>query len=127
MTERITGIPAVGIPVTDQDRALRFYIDALGMEKRLDVPLGQLGGRWITVAPRGSATCIALIPAHEGLTAGVETGIRLGTADAAALHTTLKCDGVDVDDLLRWEGVPPMFAFSDPDGNRLEITEATAG
>jgi hypothetical protein len=55
---------------------------------------------------------------------GVETGIRLGTADAAALHTALQCDGVDVDDLLRWEGVPPMFAFRDLDGNRLEITES---
>jgi lactoylglutathione lyase len=28
-----------------------------------------------------------------------------------------------VDELLRWEGVPPMFAFRDPDGNGLEITE----
>jgi len=31
--------------------------------------------------------------------------------------------GVDVDELLRWEGVPPMFAFRDPDGNGLEIVE----
>jgi lactoylglutathione lyase len=39
----------------------------LGMEERLDVPLEQFGGRWITVAPSGSATSIALIPAHDGL------------------------------------------------------------
>jgi lactoylglutathione lyase len=31
-----------------------------------------------------------------------------------------------VDELLAWEGVPPMFAFRDPDGNGLEITEETA-
>lgn len=123
MTEKITGIPAVGIPVTDQERALRFYTETLGMAKRLDVPLEQFGGRWITVAPTGSDTAIALIPAHDGLPAGIETGIRLGTRDAAALHTTLQGDGVDVGELLRWEGVPPMFAFRDPDGNGLEITQ----
>ena len=72
----ITGIAAVGIPVTDQDRALGFYTEALGMEKRLDVPLPQFGGRWITVAPSGSKTTLALIPAHDGVPAGVETGIR---------------------------------------------------
>jgi hypothetical protein len=26
-----------------------------------------------------------------------------------------------VDELLRWPGVPPMFAFRDQDGNGLEI------
>jgi catechol 2,3-dioxygenase-like lactoylglutathione lyase family enzyme len=26
--------------------------------------------------------------------------------------------------VLRWPGVPPMFAFRDPDGNGLEIIEA---
>jgi lactoylglutathione lyase len=30
-------------------------------------------------------------------------------------------------DVLRWPGVPPMFVFRDPDGNRLEIIEARAG
>ncbi|MDT5369372.1 MAG: hypothetical protein QOC62_3803, partial [Mycobacterium sp.] len=69
----ITGIATVGIPVTDQDRALKFYTEALGMEKRLDVPLPQFGGRWITVAPLGSTATLALIPAHDGVPAGVET------------------------------------------------------
>jgi len=31
--------------------------------------------------------------------------------------------GVDVGELLHWEGVPPMFAFHDPDGNGLEIIQ----
>jgi lactoylglutathione lyase len=30
---------------------------------------------------------------------------------------------VDVGEVLRWPGVPPMFMFRDPDGNRLEIVE----
>ena len=119
----VTGIGTVGIPVTDQDRALGFYTETLGMEKRLDVPLPQFGGRWITVAPPGSATTIALIPAYDGVPAGVETGIRLASPNAAAAHQQLGEQGVDVGELLHWEGVPPMFAFRDPDGNGLEITQ----
>jgi catechol 2,3-dioxygenase-like lactoylglutathione lyase family enzyme len=119
----VTGIATVGIPVTDQDRALGFYTETLEMEKRLDVPLPQFGGRWITVAPPGSATTIALIPARDGIPAGVETGIRLASPNAAAAHQRLSEQGVDVGELLHWEGVPPMFGFRHPDGNGLEITQ----
>ena len=51
-TPAITGVRTVGIPVTDQDRALAFYVDTLGFEVRLDLPLGR-GSRWIEVAPPG--------------------------------------------------------------------------
>jgi catechol 2,3-dioxygenase-like lactoylglutathione lyase family enzyme len=118
---RITGVRTIGVPVTDQDRAVGFYVDQLGFEKRLDVPAGQFGGRWIEVAPPGSATSIALIGAKDDLKAGVETGIRLVAEDAPALHAGLLARGVDVGELLRWPGVPPMFAFRDQDGNGLEI------
>lgn len=117
----ITGMRTVGIPVTDQDRALDFYVGTLGLDKRLDQPVPRLGGRWIEVAVPGSTTTIALVP---GGTTGVETGIRLTTTDAAALHGELRERGVEVGELLRWgEGVPPMFAVHDPDGNRIEIVE----
>jgi lactoylglutathione lyase len=119
----IATIATIGVPVTDQERALGFYTETLGMEKQLDVPLPQFGGRWITVAPAGTATTIALVPAREGVPAGVETGIRLASPDAAAAHQQLQDHGVDVGILLRWDGVPPMFAFHDPDGNGLEIIQ----
>ena len=118
----ITGLHAVGIPVTDQDRALAFY-RALGFETRLDVPMGE-GVRWIEVAPPGAAVTVALEPAQVERPAGVETGIRLTTGDADAAHAALRAPGVDADDVLRWPGVPPMFAFRDQDGNGLEIVEA---
>ena len=121
----ITGVRTVGIPVTDQDRAVDFYVGTLGLEKRLDMPLPQIGGRWIEVAPAGSAVSLALVSAHDGVPAGVETGIRLTTPDAAALHEELRGAGVNVGELLNWPGVPPMFAMHDADGNGLEITEAT--
>lgn len=54
---------------------------------------------------------------------GVETGIRLTSTDAAALHEQLRSHGVDVGELLRWGDIPPMFALHDPDGNGLEIVE----
>ena len=119
---RITGVRTVGVPVVDQDHALAFYVDKLGFEKRLDVPIGE-GARWIEVAPPAAATTIALVRSREGLPAGVETGIRLMTPDAAAHHADLCARGVDADDVLRWPGVPPMFAFRDQDGNGLEIVE----
>jgi len=119
---RITDVRTVGVPVTDQDRALAFYVDELGFETRLDVPIGD-GGRWIEVAPSGATTTIALVRSHEGVPAGVETGIRFKTQDADADNADLRARGVDADDVLRWPGVPPMFAFRDLDGNGLEIVE----
>jgi lactoylglutathione lyase len=121
-TNGIRDIRTVGIPVVDQDQALTFYLETLGFEKRLDVPMGG-GARWIEVAPPDAATTIALIRAHDGLSAGVETGIRLTTPDADAIHATLLANGIDADDVLRWPGTPPMFAFRDQDGNGLEIIE----
>jgi lactoylglutathione lyase len=122
-TGGIRDIRTVGVPVVDQEQALTFYVETLGFEKRLDVPMGG-GARWIEVAPQNAATTIALIRAHDGLSAGVETGIRLTTADAEAIHANFLAHGIDTDDVLRWPGTPPMFAFRDRDGNGLEIIEA---
>jgi lactoylglutathione lyase len=122
-TTRITAIRTVGVPVRDQDRALDFYVGILGLEKHMDAPVPQLGGRWIVVAPPEQGATIALLPEREDVPAGIETGIRLGTQDAEADHASLGAAGVDVGELLRWEGVPPMFAVRDPDGNGLEIVE----
>ena len=119
---KITGMRTVGIPVRDQDLAVDFYVGTLGFDKRLDADMGG-GRRWIEVAPAGSATTVALVRAHEGLPAGGETGIRFTAADADAVHRDLRASGVDVGEMLRWEGVPPMFAFRDQDGNGMEIVE----
>ena len=122
---KITDVRTVGVPVSDQDRAIDFYVGTLGFEKRLDVDLGG-GRRWIEVAPAsgdGTATSIALVRSHEGLPAGVDTGIRFVSPDADAVHAGMRASGVDADEVLRWEGAPPMFAFRDLDGNGMEIVE----
>jgi catechol 2,3-dioxygenase-like lactoylglutathione lyase family enzyme len=120
---RITEVRTVGVPVTNQDRALELYVGALGFEKRVDVPSGE-GERWIEVAPAEATTTIALVLAREGVATGIDTGIRFTTEDAEADHADLRARGVDVDpDVLRWPGVPAMFSFRDADGNVLFVVE----
>ena len=121
---RITEVGRVIVPVSDQDRALEFYTDKLGFEKRMDVPYGD-GNRWLEVGPPGAPTSIALVPPREGEPAGVETGISLTTEDADAVHADLRARGVDTDpEVMRMgDPVPPMFLFRDQDGNTLMLIE----
>ena len=119
----VTAVANVGIPVTDHDRAIAFYVDNLGFEVRLDAAFGA-GLRWVEVAPPGSATTIALAPAPADKPTGVDTGVRLSVADADAAHAALSAAGVDVDgEVMRWPGVPAMFSFRDADGNTLYLVE----
>lgn len=119
---RITDVRTVSVGVTDQDRALEFYIGKLGFENRLDAPMGE-GNRWIEVAAPGAGTSVALVSASPAVPAGADTGIRFASSDVDADHTDLMARGVDVDDVLRWEGVPPMFSFRDQDKNILYVIE----
>jgi catechol 2,3-dioxygenase-like lactoylglutathione lyase family enzyme len=118
----------VCVTVADTDRAIEFYVDTLGFEKVVDVPMGD-AGRWVEVAVAGTPTTIALAPPPQGTEAGSsQTGICLDTTDVDADHATLKEAGVDVDDeVSRYGGdVPPMFWLRDPDGNSLIIVQPSA-
>ena len=75
-TTRITGVGTVGIPVTDQGRALAFYGGTLGFQTRMDAEFAP-GLRWIEVAPVGASTSVALLPVTPDLPVGVDTHIRL--------------------------------------------------
>ncbi|GAA1933096.1 VOC family protein [Streptomyces durmitorensis] len=115
----ITQVATVGIRVTDQQKAMEFYVGELGFEVRRDVPFGD--GRWIEVAPPGATTTVALVPE------GAPAGIRLTTRDADADHADLRAHGVDTDaEVVRMgPAVPPMFALRDPDGNNLILIESS--
>jgi catechol 2,3-dioxygenase-like lactoylglutathione lyase family enzyme len=136
---RINQVGTVFVPVADQDRALEFYLDKLGFEKRADFSYGE-GSRWIEVAPAGAGNTIALVPPSEGESAGGdETHCAFATEDIEADHATLRARGVDVDAEIAGTGtrraglvsldatignpVPPQFFFRDPDGNRFLIVE----
>jgi len=114
---RITRVGTVIVPVSDQDRALAFYVGTLGFEKRIDGEYAE-GARWIEVAPPGAETTIALVP-------GDIVEVSLATEDADADHAALRERGVDADpEVMRMgEYVPPMFTFRDPDGNRFRMVE----
>src|SRR5262245_8915477 len=111
----------VCVTVADTDRAVEFYVDTLGFEKVVDVPMGP-GMRWVEVALPGTKTTIALAPPPEGREAGGgQTGICLDTSDVDADHASLLAAGIDVDgEVARFgDPVPPMFWLRDPDGNSL--------
>jgi catechol 2,3-dioxygenase-like lactoylglutathione lyase family enzyme len=122
---RITQVGTVIVPVSDQDRALEFYLDKLGFEKRSDTPYGK-GERWVEVAPPGAATTIALVPPRAEDPIGIDTRVGFTTEDADADHASLRARGVDADaEVMRMGApVPPMFFFRDPDGNRFLIVQA---
>jgi catechol 2,3-dioxygenase-like lactoylglutathione lyase family enzyme len=122
----ITQIGTVMIPVSDQDRAIAFYVEKLGFEKRSDIPFGN-GDRWVEVAPAGATSTIALVDPREGEAAGIETRIGLSTSDVDGDHASLLAQGVDVDaEVMRMgDPVPPMFFFRDPDGNKLMVVETS--
>lgn len=136
---QINQVGTVFVPVTDQDRALDFYLTKLGFEKRGDFTYGE-GTRWIEVAPPGSTIAIALVSPSEGKSASAdETRCAFSTKGIEADHATLRANGVDVDAEigrmgtsrpgLFWRQVtvkdpmPPQFSFRDPDGNRFLIVE----
>src|SRR4051794_11802221 len=124
----IAKIGVVCIPVSDQERAIEFYVDRLGFEKRADVPFGE-GYRWVEVAPPGADTTIAIVPPPPGKPTGdMETGIGLQTRDIDALHAELAERGVDVDAEISRMGdpVPPLFWLRDPDRNTLMVVEVPA-
>ena len=126
-TGTATHINAVGtviVPVSDQDRAVEFFTEKLGFEKRSDTAYGD-GQRWVDVAPPGASTTVAVVPPMGETPVGGETGIAFATDDIDSDHADLRERGVDVDDEIMRMGdpVPPMFFFRDPDGNRYLIVQ----
>ena len=96
----IKDVPLTGIFVNDQDAALDFYTNKLGLELIQDEPYGESGARWITVSPAKSKIRIVLKKAqkgHEKAMVGNSDGapvLTLGTDDVRAAHERLRERGV---------------------------------
>ena len=113
------------VTVADTDRAIDFYVDTLGFEKVVDIPMGP-DMRWVEVAVCGREDDDRHRTSAAGPPAGgVQTGICLDTSDLEADHAALKAAGVDVDEEIARYGdpVPPMFWVRDPDGNSLIVVQ----
>jgi catechol 2,3-dioxygenase-like lactoylglutathione lyase family enzyme len=96
----IKDVPLTGIFVNDQEAALHFYTNKLGLEMVQDEPYGESGARWITVSPVDSGTRIILKKAeraHEKAMVGRSDGapvLALGTDDVHAAYVELRERGV---------------------------------
>ncbi|MET8952940.1 VOC family protein [Streptomyces sp. NPDC004533] len=121
----ITHASFVTLPVSDQDRALRFYTELLGFEVTADRAMPQ--GRWLQVAPEGAQTVFTLSgPDMGGFRPGEARGIMLVTTDVDADCARLAAAGVSVQgpDDLPWGR---MATFQDPDGNGLMLLTEKEG
>jgi catechol 2,3-dioxygenase-like lactoylglutathione lyase family enzyme len=132
-------INTVQLWVHDQDEALAFYTNKLGMEVRSDATLPEMGDfRWLTVGPAGQpdiAIVLMLIPgppimdvetAEEvrGLMAkGFAGTIFLTTDDVHASYEELKGRGVEFVELPEERPYGIDSSFRDPSGNHLRLTQ----
>lgn len=123
----ITKLYSADIFVNDLDRAIDFYVNKLGFEKRIDEPMDEEGHRWVEVVPPGSGT--ALILAHgfghwSPERVGGHTGLIFNVEDMASTCETLRAQGVTFKS--EPEGSPwGIFAEAeDPDGNTFVLHDA---
>jgi predicted enzyme related to lactoylglutathione lyase len=126
----INGYAYMTLLVNNQDEAVAFYQEKIGLEVRQDVPFGP-DIRWVTVAPKEVAYPeISLsLPSSEATKAAVgkQTGdyvtLVLTTTDADAFHAKLKGNGVNV--ISEPENVPwgRFFSFKDLYGNTIDVLQ----
>ena len=128
----IKDVPLIGIFVNDQERALEFYADKLGLLKVQDEPYDG-AGRWITVSPPGMEIEIVLKKAekeHEKSMVGRSDGapiLTLGTGDLHAAYEELRGRGV------RFLGEPYRYPWGvaalmlDQDGSPILLRQANDG
>ena len=114
------------IPVSDQDRALDFYTNVLGLEKRVENPTPD-GPRFLTVGVKGDEFQLVLWPGTPGkaeLAMGYPPpSVTIETDDCRRTVDELKSRGVEfVSDVVEfpWGYVAQ---FDDPDGNRLQVRQ----
>ncbi|HXS45589.1 MAG TPA: VOC family protein [Solirubrobacteraceae bacterium] len=127
--------------VHDQDEALAFYTQKLGMEVRADVTLPELGDfRWLTVAPPGQpdvSIVLMAIPGPPVMDEATAQQVRELMAKGFAGTVFLTTEDVQADfEELRGRGVefsePPEerpygidSGFRDPSGNSFRLTQVS--
>ena len=124
-------ITLASIFVEDQDRALGFYTDVLGFEKKHDIPLGQY--RWLTLtAPEGVAGVelvlepMAFPPARIYQKALYDAGIPATAFISADIHTEvqrLRSRGVKFRGEPKKMGPVTTVLFEDTCGNLINLVQ----
>jgi catechol 2,3-dioxygenase-like lactoylglutathione lyase family enzyme len=125
--------------VHDQDEALAFYRDKLGMEVRQDVTVPEMGNfRWLTVAPRGQEDVAIVLmkvmgpPLMDTQTSdavaklmgmGYAGTVFLTTPDCRATYEELKAKGVEFTEEPEERLYGIDAGFRDPSGNSFRLTQ----
>jgi uncharacterized glyoxalase superfamily protein PhnB len=125
--------------VHDQDEALAFWTEKVGMEVRSDVTLPEMGNfRWLTVGPPGQEDVAIVLMAIPGppvmddetvkqvealMAKGFAGTIFLSTDDVRASYEELKGRGVDFTEEPEERPYGIDSAFRDPSGNAVRLTQ----
>jgi predicted enzyme related to lactoylglutathione lyase len=114
----------VAVPVTDVDRAKRFYTEQAGFNADHDHKISD-ELRFVQLTPPGSACSIALGTGVTDAQPGSVTGLQLVVADIEAARAQLVQGGVEVSEVQEFPWGRFVF-FADPDGNRWAVQEIMA-
>ena len=111
----------VAVPVSDVDRAKRFYSEQVGFNADYDHQVSD-ELRFVQLTPPGSACSIALGTGLTDAQPGSVTGLQMVVADIEAARTRLVEGGVEVSEVqdLPWGR---FVFFADPDGNRWAVQQ----
>jgi len=125
--------------VHDQDEALAFYTEKLGMEVRVDATLAEMGNfRWLTVGPVGQpdiSIVLMAIPGPPVMDADTAAQVRelmakgfagtvfLTTEDCRATYEELKARGVEFTEAPEERPYGIDSGFRDPSGNAVRLTQ----
>lgn len=128
-------LEVVPVPVSDVDRAKRFYGEQVGFVVDLDTQLGD-GIRLVQLTPPGSGCSIHLSTGILNMPTGVQEGLQLVVSDIEEARAELVERGVVVSPVQhvedgewvegrggRWNS---FVFFSDPDGNGWVLQERSA-
>lgn len=122
----IKAIKFVGISVKDQERALEFYTQKLGMMVATDQPLGASGAqRWIELKIPGADTRVVLFtsPGGEARIGGV-SNIGFSSDNVERTYEELSARGVEFVQPPRKEPWGTFGVFKDVDGNQFVLSSA---
>jgi catechol 2,3-dioxygenase-like lactoylglutathione lyase family enzyme len=125
-------LEVVVVPVSDVDRAKRFYSEQVGFAVDVDAQISEKF-RVVQLTPPGSACSITFGTGLVDMPPGSLKGLQLVVSDIEAAHAELVGRGVDVSEIQHFEdGVPvagkggdfnSFLFFSDPDGNAWAVQE----
>ena len=113
--------------VSDQDKALDFYTNVLGLEKRVENPTPD-GPRFLTVGVKGDEFQLVLWPGTPGEAQPAmgrpPASVTIATDDCRRTAEELKARGVEFVSDVREFPWGYVAQFKDPDGNLLQLREA---